>query len=162
MTPTDKTISRRNFVRGVGGIGLLSAFPTIIPSSAFGANEAIRIGHIGVKNRGMQNLLPLLKHTVAVCDVDKDVLASARARVEKGGRSCKAYSDYRRLLDDKDAPDLAWVPHFVKLPGQKTGKVDRRNVMQVDIAMDRARELTLLLDPEHALDDRITMEQFLS
>ena len=95
-------ISRRDFVRGVGGIGLLSAFPTIIPSSAFGANEAIRIGHIGVKNRGMQNLFPLMKYTVAVCDVDKDVLASARARVEKGGRSCKAYSDYRQLLDDKD------------------------------------------------------------
>jgi predicted dehydrogenase len=102
MTPTDKKISRRDFVRGVGGIGLLSAFPTIIPSSAFGANEAIRIGHIGVKNRGMQNLLPLLKYTVAACDVDKDVLASARARAEKGGRSCKAYSDYRQLLDDKD------------------------------------------------------------
>jgi len=102
MTPTDKTISRRDFVRGVGGIGLLSAFPTVIPSSAFGANEAIRIGHIGVKNRGMQNLFPLLKYTVAVCDVDKDVLASARARAEKGGRSCKAYSDYRQLLDDKD------------------------------------------------------------
>src|SRR4051812_31328185 len=64
MTITDKTISRRDFVRGVGGIGLLSAFPTIIPSSAFGANDTIRIGHIGVKNRGMQNLFPLLKYTV--------------------------------------------------------------------------------------------------
>ena len=30
----------------------------------------------------------------------------------------------------------------------------------VDISIDRARELTLLFDPEHALDDRITMEQF--
>ncbi|KQU55669.1 NAD kinase [Sphingomonas sp. Leaf339] len=36
-----------------------------------------------------------------------------------------------------------------------------RDVAQVDICMDRARELTLLFDPEHALDDRITMEQFL-
>ena len=37
-----------------------------------------------------------------------------------------------------------------------------REVAQVDIAMDRARELTLLFDPEHALDDRITMEQFIA
>ncbi|RIA45775.1 NAD+ kinase [Hephaestia caeni] len=37
-----------------------------------------------------------------------------------------------------------------------------REVAQVDIAIDRARDLTLLFDPEHALDDRITMEQFLS
>lgn len=36
-----------------------------------------------------------------------------------------------------------------------------REVAQVDIAIDRARDLTLLFDPEHALDDRITMEQFI-
>jgi NAD+ kinase len=35
-----------------------------------------------------------------------------------------------------------------------------RDVARVDIVIDRARELTLLFDPEHALDDRITMEQF--
>ncbi|HEU0044856.1 NAD kinase [Sphingomonas sp.] len=35
-----------------------------------------------------------------------------------------------------------------------------RDVASVAISMDRARELTLLFDPEHALDDRITMEQF--
>lgn len=37
-----------------------------------------------------------------------------------------------------------------------------RDVARVDIAMDRARDLTLLFDPEHALDDRITMEQFIA
>lgn len=37
-----------------------------------------------------------------------------------------------------------------------------RDVAEVAICMDRARELTLLFDPEHALDDRITMEQFVS
>ena len=37
-----------------------------------------------------------------------------------------------------------------------------RDVAEVQIAMDRARELTLLFDPEHALDDRITMEQFVA
>ncbi|MCM8732129.1 NAD kinase [Hephaestia sp. GCM10023244] len=37
-----------------------------------------------------------------------------------------------------------------------------RDVAHVDIAIDRARDLSLLFDPEHALDDRITMEQFLS
>jgi len=35
-----------------------------------------------------------------------------------------------------------------------------RDVAQVDVAVDRVRDLTLLFDPEHALDDRITMEQF--
>ena len=37
-----------------------------------------------------------------------------------------------------------------------------RNVASVDIAIDHVRDLTSLFDPEHALDDRITMEQFIS
>ncbi len=37
-----------------------------------------------------------------------------------------------------------------------------RDVAAVTICVDRARELTLMFDPEHALDDRITMEQFIA
>ncbi|CAN5374930.1 NAD kinase [soil metagenome] len=37
-----------------------------------------------------------------------------------------------------------------------------RDVAKVDIVIDRSRDLTLLFDPEHALDDRITMEQFIT
>lgn len=37
-----------------------------------------------------------------------------------------------------------------------------RDVRSVDVAIDRSRSLTLLFDPEHALDDRIAREQFIS
>lgn len=37
-----------------------------------------------------------------------------------------------------------------------------RDVAHVNIAIDHHRDLTLLFDPEHALDDRITMEQFIA
>lgn len=37
-----------------------------------------------------------------------------------------------------------------------------RDVASVGIAIDHVRDLTLLFDPEHALDDRITMEQFIA
>ncbi|UUL83604.1 NAD kinase [Sphingomonas qomolangmaensis] len=37
-----------------------------------------------------------------------------------------------------------------------------RDVAHVEIAIDRMRGLTLMFDPEHALDDRITMEQFIA
>jgi len=37
-----------------------------------------------------------------------------------------------------------------------------RDVARVEIAIDHHRDLTLLFDPEHALDDRITMEQFIA
>jgi NAD+ kinase len=35
-----------------------------------------------------------------------------------------------------------------------------RDIESVSISIDRTSPLTLLFDPEHALDDRITMEQF--
>jgi NAD+ kinase len=35
-----------------------------------------------------------------------------------------------------------------------------RDVARVSVAIDKTRALTLMFDPEHALDDRITMEQF--
>jgi NAD+ kinase len=35
-----------------------------------------------------------------------------------------------------------------------------RDVARVDVTLDRDRSLTLLFDPEHALDERIAMEQF--
>jgi NAD+ kinase len=41
-------------------------------------------------------------------------------------------------------------------------QIEVRDVAQVDISLDRERSLTLLFDPEHALDERIAMEQFLT
>ena len=35
-----------------------------------------------------------------------------------------------------------------------------RDVSTVEVRLDRERSLTLLFDPEHALDERIAMEQF--
>lgn len=37
-----------------------------------------------------------------------------------------------------------------------------RNVADVEIAIEHVRDLVLLFDPEHALDERITMEQFIA
>jgi predicted dehydrogenase len=97
-----KSFDRREFLRVTGAAAAAAAFPTVIPSSAFGANERVRLGFIGVRNRGMQNLKPLMQHAVAVCDVDSKVLEAAKAAVEKANGKCEAYSDYRKLLESKD------------------------------------------------------------
>jgi len=39
-------------------------------------------------------------------------------------------------------------------------QIEVRDVHTVTVALDRSAELTLLFDPEHALDERIAMEQF--
>lgn len=101
-------LSRRDLLRRAGGATATLAVPTILTGNALGApgvepaSERLRLGFIGVKNRGMQNLAPLMKHAVAVCDVDRSVLAAARARVEKANGACEAFTDYRKLLERKD------------------------------------------------------------
>jgi NAD+ kinase len=39
-------------------------------------------------------------------------------------------------------------------------QIEVREVAHVEVRLDRERSLTLLFDPEHALDERIAMEQF--
>ncbi|HEV2596160.1 MAG TPA: NAD kinase [Sphingomicrobium sp.] len=41
-------------------------------------------------------------------------------------------------------------------------QIEVRDVARVEVRLDRQRSLTLLFDPEHALDERIAMEQFAS
>jgi NAD+ kinase len=39
-------------------------------------------------------------------------------------------------------------------------QLEVRDVATVEVCVDKSQALTLLFDPEHALDERITMEQF--
>jgi NAD+ kinase len=41
-------------------------------------------------------------------------------------------------------------------------QIEVRDVARVEVSLDREKSLTLLFDPEHALDERIAMEQFLT
>jgi len=54
-----------------------------------------------------------------------------------------------RVLDPENRPVSAVADQF-----------EVRDVARVDVKLDRERSLTLLFDPEHALDERIAMEQF--
>jgi NAD+ kinase len=54
-----------------------------------------------------------------------------------------------RVLDPENRPVSAVADQF-----------EVRDVALVEVRLDRDRSLTLLFDPEHALDERIAMEQF--
>lgn len=95
--------SRRQFVsQSAAAVAFLATAPTFIPSSAFGANERVVTGHIGVRNQGSGNLKAFINQAAAICDVDQTVLSKAVKTVENTGRKCEGYSDYRRLLERKD------------------------------------------------------------
>jgi len=54
-----------------------------------------------------------------------------------------------RVLEPENRPVSAVADQF-----------EVRDVARVEVRLDRDRSLTLLFDPEHALDERIAMEQF--
>src|SRR6266566_4574261 len=94
-------ITRRTFTTAAAGA--LTALTAASASRVLGANERVRLGFIGVGNRGDQLLDAFLTHDdceiAAVCDVYEPYLLAAR---KKTGSKADAYADFRKLLDRKD------------------------------------------------------------
>lgn len=96
------SLSRRSFLRTSAAASTLFAAPYFVPARAFGANERIITGHIGVGGQGKANLKGFLKNAAAVCDVDKTRAAETAKQVEAAGNKCEVFGDYRKLLERKD------------------------------------------------------------
>lgn len=90
-------ITRRDFARNTGLVTALSY------SRILGANDRVRMGYIGVGNRGDQVHTAFLEYgdcqTVAVCDLRDDYMDFA---VKKSRATPKKYKEYKKLLEDKD------------------------------------------------------------
>ena len=127
--------SRRDFLaRSSTAATALTLGMAAVSSAAPGANGRLRLGFIGVGNRGSQLLRSFMKHddmeVAAICDVYKPYLARDRDKVDQGllaalgGRIPKMgedldgrvarYTDFRRLLDqdDIDAVVIATPDHW--------------------------------------------------
>lgn len=93
-------ISRRRFARNTTLTGLTLA---AAPWRVMGANERVRLGFIGLGNRGDQVLDAFLVHpdaqVVALCDLHQPYLDFA---ARKTGGSPRQFKDYRQLLEMKD------------------------------------------------------------
>ena len=105
-------ITRRTFHRLGAGVASLTALQA---SRAFGANDRVRLGFIGVANRGRQDLAAFREHAdievAALCDVDR--LALEKAQQAAGGQA-RLYTDFRKLLEtpDIDAVVIATPDHW--------------------------------------------------
>jgi predicted dehydrogenase len=97
MTP--QSMKRRTFTAAATSTLALAT----APARAIGANERIRLGFIGVGNRGSQLLDAFLSHhdheVVAFCDVYEPYLARANEKLDRKAETC---GDFRKLLDRKD------------------------------------------------------------
>src|SRR4030095_11883432 len=95
---------RRLCLQAAAAASAIVAAPYYVPARAFGANERVITGAIGVKNRGgkTQNLKDFRANCAAVCDVDVHIAAESAKYVTEAGNKCDIYDDYRKLLDRKD------------------------------------------------------------
>ena len=110
--PKNPSSSRRTFLKSAAAASTLFSAPFLLPPAARGANERVNLGFVGCKNRGMQNMEgfnvvgkeagKFAVNCAAICDVDKNVLASAAKTLEKVGHQPSTFGDYRRLLERKD------------------------------------------------------------
>lgn len=95
-----KQLTRREFTKSIAVLGTTAALSRF---RVLGANNRVRLGFIGVGNRGDQVLDAFLKHddaeVVAVCDIYQPYLDFAAKKI---GTSPKQFQDYRRLLEMKD------------------------------------------------------------
>jgi predicted dehydrogenase len=125
-----RSLSRRDFLRGTAAAGAALTFPYIIPSSALGADGAvapsnrITMGTIGCGGQGNANIDAFLGlddcRMIAVCDVDKGHLDSTKNKIDGhyGNKDCTAYGDFRELIarKDIDAILLATPDHWHAIP----------------------------------------------
>lgn len=77
-------------------------------SRVMGANDRVRMGYIGLGNRGDQVHDGFLEHgdqqTVAVCDLRDDYMDFA---IKKSRATPVKYTDYRKLIESKDVDAVA-------------------------------------------------------
>ena len=104
--------TRRDFAKTLTAAGFASTLPSW---RVIGANDRIRLGFIGLGNRGDQVLDAFLVHkdaeVVAICDIYQPYLDFASQKI---GNQPTQFKDYRKLLElkDLDAVVIATPDHW--------------------------------------------------
>jgi glycyl-tRNA synthetase alpha subunit len=105
-----KTFIKNTAMMGAGGMFLssLKSYALSKSSKNISFNDQINIGTIGINGMGWGNTLKAIEvpgvNLVAVCDVDQNVIQKklndkAVAPIKD---KIKVYSDYRKMLEQKD------------------------------------------------------------
>lgn len=109
-------VSRRSFMvsGAVASVGLATARAS---GRAAGANDRVRLGFIGIANRGSQLIEATLPHAdadiVALCDIDENAINLWKGN-QKLPLQPRIYKDHRELLaqEDIDAVVIATPDHW--------------------------------------------------
>ncbi len=155
-----KNPSRRDFIKksslGIGGILLA---PTILPSSVKwrGANDRLHIGHIGLGQRGTNELKSYFlqlegSRSVAACDVHRQRREEGAKIVQSYYREngmkapdCTPYLDFEELLvrDDIDAVHITTPDHWHVLGAIKAARAGKHIMLAKPLGLSYPNYLIL-------------------
>src|SRR5687767_7587864 len=95
-------ITRRDFTKTAAAAGVATA-TALSAGRVYGANDRVRVGFVGIGNRGDQVLSAFLTHkdceVVAICDIYQPYLDFASKKI---GGNPEQFRDYKKLLEKKD------------------------------------------------------------
>lgn len=99
---------------------MILTLPTIIPASAFGANDRVRVAVLGLNGRGKDHIKGYSRlsnvELATFCDPDNVVLQQRAKEFEQasGGKKVKTEQDLRRVFEDKsiDVVSIATPNHW--------------------------------------------------
>ena len=137
-------VNRRKFLKGAGASLALAALDTS-GFSFIAAPKNYRVGLIGAGWYGKSDLFRLIQvspvNVVAICDVDKNMLAEAAALVGKrqlSKKEPKQYMDYRKMLAENqlDIVLIGSPDHWHALQAIDTIKAGAHVYVQKPISVD--------------------------
>jgi predicted dehydrogenase len=96
-------MTRREFARSAVTAGFAGTATALSAGRTFGANERIRLGFIGLGNRGDQVLEAFLQHSdcevAGLCDLYSPYVDFAAGKIRQ---NAERFGDYRKMLERKD------------------------------------------------------------
>jgi predicted dehydrogenase len=153
--------SRRDFLKSAAAGSAALVIPTFVPNTyLFGGgtppSRAITVAQIGCGRMGMEDLRGTIVHdlcrVVAVCDLDANRLAAAKAEVEKFYRdkgeanvTVSAYRDYREILARRDIDAVMITPpdHWHALMAVEAVQAGKDVHVQKPVTYDIAESIAL-------------------
>lgn len=137
-------INRRRFLQGASATLALSAFGAH-GMDLINPTKTLRVGLIGTGWYGKSDLFRLIQvvpvEVVALCDVDKNMLAAAAKTVsqrQKSGKTPRLYGDYRKMLaeNEMDIVLIGTPDHWHALQAIDAVKAGANVYVQKPISVD--------------------------
>ncbi len=164
----ERTVSRRDFIKSGVVAGAAFGFPTIVPSTVFGAtapSNRVNVGQIGcgsISSHHTNNLSRMEDvRIIAVCDAYKSRRDAKAAGLNKhygGGDIVKAHADFREILarPDVDAVIIAAHDNWHTPMSIAAAKAGKDVYCQKPLALDLGRTNIL----RNVINDKKRVFQF--